>query len=44
MTLVDIKLIDGKREDYVNTYARLEDWAEILFVQYRSSAYIGRAW
>jgi hypothetical protein len=43
---MDIRLTEnGKREDYVKKSAeRLEKWSNIMFVNMRSSAYIGRAW
>jgi len=41
---LDIKIKDGAREDY-DTYAqRLVKYANVLFVQLRSAAFIGRAW
>jgi len=41
---MDIKLKNGKREDYLKTSDRLEKRANVMFAQYRCSAYIGRAW
>ena len=44
MEQLDFKVKDGVREDY-DTYAkRLIKYANVLFVQLRSPAYVGRAW
>lgn len=32
------------REDYKHSIKRVETWCHILFVQFRDSAYLGRAW
>ena len=44
LAMMDIKLEGGKREDYMKTSDRLEKRANVIFAQYRCTAYIGRAW
>ena len=41
---MDVKVIGGQREDYKDTADRLEKVANVLFSQFRCSAYIGRGW
>ena len=44
MEQMDFKVSNGAREDFDKYAERLVKYANVLFVQLRSPAYIGKAW